>query len=228
MSELPGGRMAYRPVHFFWLLDCSSSMSINGKIGSLNFAVKEAIPEMRQAASENASAQLLVRVITFSTGAQWHVRIPTPIEQFEWSDVTAHGVTDLGQALRMVARELQTPPMPERAMQPVLALVSDGLPTDDWRSGLQAVDSTPWGRRTIRVAVSIGQEDADTAMLKEFLADPEIEPLQADNPTQLARAIRWASTIAVRAASMPRDGALSALPGAPLGDDDDDDGSGVW
>jgi uncharacterized protein YegL len=217
--------MAYRPVHFFWLLDCSYSMTINGKISALNFAVHEAIPEMRQAASENASAQLLVRVITFSTGAQWHVRIPTPIEQFEWSDVTADGVTDLGAALRMVARELQTPPMQERAMQPVLALVSDGLPTDDWRNGLNAVDSTPWGKKTIRVAVSIG-DDADTAMLKEFLANPELEPLHASNPTQLARAIRWASTIAVKVASTPRTGGLSALPAAPP--DPSDDNDPVW
>lgn len=226
MSELPGGRMAYRPVHFFWLLDCSTSMSINGKIGSLNFAVHEAIPEMRQAASENASAQLLVRVITFSTGAQWHVRIPTPVEQFEWSEVNADGVTDLGAALRMVARELQTPPMPERAMQPVLALVSDGLPTDDWHSGLHAVDSTPWGPKSIRVAVSIGK-DADTAMLREFLANPEMEPLQADNPTQLARAIRWTSTVAVRAASMPAAAGVSALTTAPPESGDDDD-SKIW
>jgi uncharacterized protein YegL len=226
MSELPGGRMAYRPVHFFWLLDCSTSMSINGKIGALNFAVHEAIPEMRQAAGENASAQLLVRVITFSTGAQWHVRIPTPIEQFEWSDVTANGVTDLGAALRMVARELQTPPMPERAMQPVLALVSDGLPTDDWRDGLHAVDNTPWGPKTIRVAVSIGQ-DADAAMLKEFLANPEMEPLQADNPTQLARAIRWTSTVAVRAASTPAAGGVSGRPAAPPPAGDDDN-SVIW
>lgn len=226
MSELPGGRMAYRPVHFFWLLDCSFSMSINGKMGELNFAVQEAIPEMRQAASENASAQLLVRVITFSTGAQWHVRIPTPVEQFEWSEVTSDGVTDLGAALRMAARELQTPPMPERAMQPVLALVSDGLPTDDWRSGLNAIDNTPWGPKAIRVAVSIGR-DADKAMLKEFLANPELEPLQADNPTQLARAIRWTSTVAVRAASTPAAGGISALPAPPPPAGDDDD-SVIW
>ena len=226
MSELPGGRMAYRPVHFFWLLDCSTSMSINGKISSLNFAVKEAIPEMRQVASENASAQLLVRVITFSTSAQWHVEIPTPIEQFEWSDVTAHGVTHLGAALRMVARELQIPPMPERAMQPVLALVSDGLPTDDWRDGMHAVDNTPWGPKTIRVAVSIGQ-DADTAMLTEFLANPKIKPLQADNPTELTHAIRWMSTVAVRAASTPAAGGVSALPD-PAPPARDDDNSKIW
>ena len=65
MSELPGGRMDHRPVHFFWLLDCSSSMSVNGKISALNFAVREAIPEMRQVASDNAAAQLMVRVDHF-------------------------------------------------------------------------------------------------------------------------------------------------------------------
>lgn len=215
--------MDHRPVHFFWLLDCSSSMSVNGKISSLNFAVREAIPEMRRVAHENATAQLMVRVITFSSGAQWHVHTPTPIEDFQWSDVATNSITDLGAALRLVATELDTPPMPERALKPVLALVSDGQPTDDWRVGLRAVDSTPWGKRAVRVAIAIGQ-DADTAMLKEFLANPELEPLQAQNPRQLAGAIRWASTVAVRAASTPRaDAAAAAAPAAA-----EDDSEDVW
>ena len=156
MSEIPGGKMAHRPVHFFWLLDCSGSMSINGKISTLNFAVHEAIPEMQRVAHENATAQLMVRVITFSSGAQWHVGTPTPIDEFQWSDVTTGSITDLGAALQLVAGELETPPMPERALKPVLALVSDGQPTDDWRAGLRAVDATPWGKRAVRVAIAIG------------------------------------------------------------------------
>jgi uncharacterized protein YegL len=218
--------MAHRPVHFFWLLDCSGSMSINGKISTLNFAVHEAIPEMQRVAHENATAQLMVRVITFSSGAQWHVPTPTPIDEFQWSDVTTGSITDLGAALRLVADELQTPPMPERALKPVLALVSDGQPTDDWRAGLRAVDATPWGKRAVRVAIAIGH-DADVAMLKEFLANPELEPLQAHNPTQLAGAIRWASTVAVRVASTPRGGAsapaLSSAPASP-----GDDSADIW
>jgi uncharacterized protein YegL len=150
MSEIPGGVMAHRPVHLFWLLDCSGSMSINGKIESLNFAVREAIPEIQRVAHENATAQLMVRVITFSDGAQWHVHAPTPIDDFQWSDVTTAGITDLGAALRLVADELQTPPMPERALKPVLVLVSDGQPTDDWRAGLQAVDRPTPNRNHFR------------------------------------------------------------------------------
>jgi uncharacterized protein YegL len=226
MSEIPGGAMAHRPVHFFWLLDCSGSMSINGKIQELNYAVREALPDMQRVAHENATAQLMVRVVTFSDGAQWHVHTPTPIEDFQWTDLTTNGITDLGAALRLVAGELETPPMPERALKPVLALVSDGQPTDDWRAGLQAVDNTPWGRRAVRVAIAIGQ-DADVAMLKEFLASPELEPLRAHNPAQLAGAIRWASTVAVRAASTPRGGGGTAVP-PQVPPSPPDDSADIW
>ncbi|MFC4032827.1 tellurium resistance protein [Streptomyces polygonati] len=228
--------MASRPVHFIWILDCSDSMSMNGKIAELNFAIREAIPEMRDAANENPAASLLVRAITFSASASWHVEKPTPVADFNWKDVGTSGWTSLGAALKLAATVLDMPPMPERALRPVLALVSDGQPTDDWRAGLRAVDATPWGKRAIRVAVAIGQ-DADKGVLKEFLANPEMEPIQADNPQQLVRAIRWASTMAVRASSTPVGGGAAddddqqnapvknLVPPPPVVADDDDD---VW
>jgi uncharacterized protein YegL len=199
MSDIPGGEeaMASRPVHFFWLLDCSGSMSINGKISILNGAIRDAIPAMQDAAGANPKAQLFVRVVTFSSGARWHVLNPVPVEQFTWSDVTADGTTDLGEALRLVAGQLEIPPMPERALPPVLALLSDGQPSDDYRSGLQAIDATGWGRRAVRVAVKIGS-DAEEGVLQEFLKNPEIKPLEAKNAQQLAAAIRWISTVVDR------------------------------
>ncbi|MGW2642903.1 vWA domain-containing protein [Streptomyces sp. NPDC001348] len=226
--------MANRPVHFIWILDCSDSMRINGKIGELNFAIREVIPEMRKAADENPAASLLVRAITFAEKANWHVEQPTPIHDFTWNDVKTSGWTSLGAALKLAATALEMPPMPERALRPVLALVSDGQPTDDWRAGMRAVDATPWGKRAVRVAVAIGQ-DADKAVLKEFLANPEMDPILASNPQQLVRAIRWASTMAVRASSTPVGGGDNAQttplaknvpppPPAPVADDDDD----VW
>ncbi|WP_165985636.1 tellurium resistance protein [Streptomyces sp. YIM 98790] len=197
--------MASRPLHFIWLLDCSASMGVNGKMSSLNFAVREAIPEMRKAADDNPAASLLVRAITFSSTASWHVPTPTPVHGFDWADAHAGGVTALGQALHLAAEEMRMPPMPERALRPVLALVSDGVPTDDWRAGLRALDGTPWGKRAVRIAVAIG-DDADKDMLRTFLANPELEPLEARNPRQLVAAIRWASTAAVSAASTPSAG----------------------
>ena len=59
--DLPGDPYASRLLHFFWILDCSSSMSVNGKIGELNFAIREAIPELPDAARSNPPVSLLVR-----------------------------------------------------------------------------------------------------------------------------------------------------------------------
>ncbi|WP_040911825.1 vWA domain-containing protein [Wenjunlia vitaminophila] len=220
--------MANRPAHFIWLLDCSGSMSVNGKIGELNFAIREAIPEMQQAALSNPAASLLVRAVTFASGANWHIGEATPVDRFTWEDVHTYGATDMGAAFRLAASALQTPPMPLRALPPVLALVSDGQPTDDWRSGLRAIDDTPWGKRAVRVAVAIG-DDADKRMLKEFLANPELEPLLAKNPRQLAAAIRWMSTAVVKEASAPkvedaRPGPV--LPTLPL--DKHNPGEDIW
>jgi uncharacterized protein YegL len=221
--------MANRPVHFIWLLDCSYSMQ-GEKIGQLNYAIREAIPEMRSVAQDNPAAQLLLRTMTFSTTARWHHQDPVAVEQFTWQDVQVDGMTNLGEALALVARELDTPPMPQRALKPVLALVSDGVPTDDWKAGLRAVDATPWGRKAVRVAIAIGA-DADRSVLQEFLGNPELKPLDANSPKQLAAAIRWASTAAVKAASQPVAGSSSDQTlkkpayAPPALDDDDDD---VW
>ncbi|MGI5531411.1 vWA domain-containing protein [Streptomyces syringium] len=220
--------MENRPVHFIWILDCSYSMS-GEKIGQLNYAIREAIPEMRSVAHDNPAAQLLVRVMTFSTTAQWHTPVPVSIDDFTWQDVQVDGGTNLGAALALAARELETPPMPQRALKPVLALVSDGQPLDEWRTGLKAIDATPWGKKAVRVAIAIGQ-DADRDVLQEFLGNPELPVLDANSPKQLAAAIRWASTAAVKAASQPVAGGLTKAPGPafapPTLDDDDDDA--VW
>ncbi|MFJ7591818.1 tellurium resistance protein [Streptomyces sp. NPDC097617] len=220
--------MANRPVHFIWLIDCSYSMQ-GEKIGQLNYAIREAVPEMLSVAQDNPAAQLLLRTMTFSTTARWHHKDPVPVEQFTWQDVQVDGMTNLGEALHLAARELDTPPMPQRALKPVLALVSDGVPTDDWKAGLRAVDATPWGRKAVRVAIAIGA-DADRNVLQEFLGNPELQPLDANSPKQLAAAIRWASTAAVKAASQPVAGSgdttIKQPPYAPpVLDDDDDD---VW
>src|SRR5215213_11295809 len=96
--------MSVRPLHFIWILDCSGSMSVAGKIQALNTAIAEAVPAMADVATKNMHADLLIRAVTFSSGAQWHVAAPTPVTEFGWRDVSAPagGLTDLGAALALV------------------------------------------------------------------------------------------------------------------------------
>lgn len=193
--------MASRPLHFIWITDCSGSMG-GQKIQSLNYAIRNAIPSMRDVASENPNAKVLVRAIKFSSGAQWHIDDATVVDKFEWNDLQAGGLTDLGTALSMVADQLKIPPMSERALPPVLVMLSDGQPTDDYMAGLSKLLSLPWGKKAVKIAIAIG-EDADIDVLQSFIDDPERAPLQANNSDALVHYIKWASTAVVKAASAP-------------------------
>ena len=213
---LPGGEMAGRPLHFIWIADCSGSMS-GDKIQSLNTAIRESVPEMKNVAQSNPHAKVLVRAIKFSSGATWHIPQATPIEQFQWQDLAASGVTDMGRALSMVADELKMPPMDPRGLPPVLVLITDGYPTDDVSRGIQAIMDQPWGKKSVRIGIGIG-EDADYAVLEKFIGNLEIKPLHARNADQLVGYIKWASTAVLQSASAPAVAGSNVGPsGAPGG-----------
>lgn len=214
MMRRPGGELATRPLHFIWIADCSGSMSQDGKIQALNTAIREAIPHMQKVADENPNAQVWVRAIKFSNGAQWHISQPTPVADFRWTDLEAEGVTDMGKAFSMVAEQLKIPPMTERALPPVLVLISDGQPTDDYQKGLQELLDQPWGKKAVRIAIAIGA-DADLDVLQKFIGNPEITPLQANNPEALVKYIRWVSTVVLKSASAPASQSAADAPTAP-------------
>ena len=186
-------------------------MGIDGKIQALNNAIREAIPHMQQVAAENPNAQVLVRAVAFANGARWHLSQPVPISDFRWKDLKSGGVTDMGKALALVADQLDPEIMPTRALPPVLVLISDGQPTDDFDGGLKALMDQPWGKKAVRIAIAIG-EDADHSVLQKFIGHPELTPLQANNADTLVKYIKWASTEVLKSASSPASQTLDAAP----------------
>ena len=191
----PGGALATRPLYFFWVVDYSGSM-VGKKMGTLNQAAQEVVPEMRKSAEENPNAQLYVRRMKFSDTASWIDPAPIKIEDFSWSDIVADGMmTNMGDAFELLAQELTMPPMPQRALPPVIVMLSDGQATDDYKKSLKKLLSLPWGKKSVRVAIAIGGDDADIEALKNFTGNIELV-LKAETPTMLVKAIKWASTIA--------------------------------
>ena len=234
MSRRPGGELATRPLHFIWILDGSGSMSIDGKIQALNNAIREAIPHMRLVADENPNANVLVRALVFSSGAKWHILDPTPVANFEWEDLKPEGVTDMGAAFQAIAETLHIPPMTERALPPVLVLVSDGQATDDMPAGLCALMKQPWGKKAVRLAIGIG-EDVDTEALQQFIGNDEFKPLQANNPEALVKYIQFVSTAALQAASSPFTGvgpseltSNIAMPQLPESETELESATDIW
>lgn len=214
-DDLPGGPVSARPLHFFFIADCSGSMA-GEKIGTLNEAIRESIPAMRKVAEGNPNARVEVQAIRFSAGAQWHTPRAVPVETFDWTPLSANGQTDMGAALTLCSQALKTPPMPQRALPPVLVLVSDGQPTDDFDFGLKQLLAEPWGKKAVRIAIAIG-DDCDLDVLRRFNGNPELEPLVARDAASLVRFIRWASTAVLKAASAPASQAAgAALVHVPL------------
>jgi hypothetical protein len=78
----PLGSVSRSTLHFFWIADCSGSMRTQGKIQALNNAIHECLPATKAANSTNAFADMMVRAIRFSSGAQWHVSESTPVDDF--------------------------------------------------------------------------------------------------------------------------------------------------
>ena len=216
MAVRPGGQYAGRPLHVIWLLDCSGSMAISGKIEALNNAIREVIPAMRKAAEGNAEVQFYVRVIRFSSGASWHIAEPTLLADFKWVDLDAEGETDLGQAFALLAEELNRMPADARMLPPQIVLISDGKPTDDWKSALQTLLTIPWGRRSVRQAIAIGQ-DADQETLRKFVDNSEKPVLRVDNAEQLVRFFRYLSTSVTATPPGKEPSAVATAP--PPGDD---------
>ncbi|MGI6683265.1 MAG: vWA domain-containing protein [Myxococcota bacterium] len=208
-KRLPGGQISNRPLYYFFVADCSGSMSVEGKIETLNHAVKDAIPHMIEVARENPNAQILIRALRFSSGAQWHINEPVPVEEFEWTDLSAGGVTDMGAAFDALAEQLKIPPMPPRALPPVILLLSDGMPTDDYGPALRNLLKLPWAQKAVRLAIGIGR-DRNMEVLQRFIDNPEIHPFEANNPEQLVKFIKWATTVPVKAASSPASQVASA------------------
>jgi uncharacterized protein YegL len=106
----------------------------------------------------------------------------------------------MGAAMLTVAEVLKVPPMEPRALPPVLVLVSDGQPTDDFDAGVSGLLREPWGQKAVRIAIAIGS-DADLDVLTRFMDNPELRPLVAANARQLLDLAQWVSTAATRAAT---------------------------
>ena len=222
----PNVQLTRRPLHFIYLCDCSGSMQADGKMQSLNQAIRQSLPAMVEVSQQNPEASILVRVVSFASQASWHLAEPTPPEQVlhGWVDLKEGGLTAMGEALKLVSAALRTPPMEERALPPVLVLISDGAPTDDFIGGLRTLMAEPWAAKAVRLAIAIGH-DADLDTLQQFIGPDNgraggagvgpggdrmpgqrsaRRPLQANDSNTLARYIQWASTAVVGAASQPR------------------------
>ena len=203
-----------RPLPVIILADVSGSMGADGKIDALNTAIADMIAAFSD--ETTARAEIHVSVITFGAQVQRHVPLQ-PAHEVQWAPMQASGRTPLGQALTLTAELLEDrDAIPGRAYRPTLVLVSDGIPTDDWRAGLDRLLQGR-GKKVDRMALAIGG-DADEAMLRAFLENPEML-FRAEDAGRIGDFFRFV-TMSVATRSKSAD--PNAIPslGDPFADED--------
>ena len=213
MSDPRSGTVSERhALHVIFVVDASGSMS-GERMGSLNWAAKATVPAMREVAYEHPAVDVLVRVCRFSDAVDWPVPVPTPVDGFLWANLSAGGESGMGAALTAVASALtELEAAGGRNLPPVIVLLSDGLPSDDARAGLAALDATGLGRQAIRIPIAIGS-DANLDILQAFIGPSALRPLRAHNAETLVRRMKWAATAPLR-----DPGGVQAGPGDEGGD----------
>jgi uncharacterized protein YegL len=187
-----------RPLPVIILADISGSMTDDGKIDALNVAVREMIRSF--ASGVRDLVEIHVSVITFGKdGAQVHSEL-TPAAIATWTPMVADGTTPLGAAIDLATTMIEDKQkIPARAYRPVLVLVSDGEPNDEWRGPLKRLLDSDRGSKADRFALAVGA-GAGMDPLKEFLANPAKQVLQASDASMIPKFFRWV-TMSVTARS---------------------------
>jgi len=185
------GGIVRRQMVLFFVVDSSGSMT-GTKIGEVNTAIREVLPELRDIGGSDV--ELKIACLIFSSGCKWMHSAPIPVESFNWNDINASGVTDLGVAFKELAKKLSKDEFlnaPSASVAPSIFLLSDGEPTDDYKSGLEELQRNNWFKYAIKVAVAIGN-DANKDILKEFAGNTEAV-LEVHSPEALKKMIRFVS-----------------------------------
>lgn len=183
-----------REMHVVVLVDCSGSMSIDGRIDQMNHAMGEIIPILQQVQNDqSARGKMYLTAIAFSDNAWSHIE-KVPIDQAVWRPLPAAGVTEMGSALRLLSQyfdENDTSPL----FRPVVLLVSDGEPTDtiepSFDAGLQEALSKYWIKSALRSAISVGV-GAKKETLEKFTGNPELV-FTVHNAQQLRAYVKFAT-----------------------------------
>ncbi len=156
-----------RQLVLFFIVDTSGSM-MGKKITTVNEAIRNVLPELPKAAG--ADIDLKIACLKFSSGCEWMYPTPVAAESFSWQELQADGVTDLGAACEELSNKLSRNEFltaPSGSVAPVLFLMSDGEPTDNYKNGLEKLKNNNWYKFAIKVALAVGN-DANTDVLRDF------------------------------------------------------------
>lgn len=173
MNTAPSPR---RVMTLFYLVDTSGSMA-GERIGTVNSAMEECIPLLKEVAQANDDAEIRVAILQFSNGCSWVTPATGPVglDDMIWNDLNAGGMTEFGEALKELDQKLSRNEYLQSqtgAYAPVILLLSDGGPTDEWEDALKQIKENNWFKHAIKIALNI-DSGCEKSVLTAFTGNEE-------------------------------------------------------
>lgn len=175
-----------RRLPVYLLLDTSGSM--NGEpIEAVKNGVQIMISSLRQ--NPQAIETAFISVITFDSSANQVIPL-TDLASFQMVDIRATGTTALGDALKLVSSRIdsevaKTTTEQKGDWKPLVFIMTDGIPTDDWQAGLNEFKKR---KVAFTVACAAGN-GADTNILKQITEN--VVSLDTADSQSIAKFFTW-------------------------------------
>ncbi len=144
------------------VLDCSGSMQDDNKIALLNDGLKTLATELKN----DPIAARCGRVLVISFGGDNDIELMgdwTDAMDFEPPELRAGGMTPMGAAMRCALDEIESQKSQMRSAgvsykRPIVMLLSDGEPTDEWQQVAADCKAAESAHRVNIMAIGIGDE----------------------------------------------------------------------
>jgi uncharacterized protein YegL len=212
------------------IADTSGSMSVDGKIAALNGAIQDMVSTFKKESARQAEIQ--VGLITFGGDkAEVHLPLSRAADIEEIAPLSANGRTPMGNAFELATQTLENQNLiTSRDYRPVVILLSDGIPTDDWKTNLDQLKASERAQKASRFAMAIG-EDANLNVLEAFNNDLEASVFKSNEARDIHRFFRAVTMSVTSRSKSQTPNELTPIDFDSLGNADDDLGldlDGQW
>lgn len=144
-----------------FIIDKSGSMT-GERIASVNKSMADILPMLNEISAENNDAKIKIGVMEFDHTPNWITPALVEPHLFNWVEIaTDRGLTAFGGACKSLNEQLSRNALlsdPEGYNKPVIILLSDGEPTDEWNHNVEKLRQNQWFKLSQKFAIAIGHD----------------------------------------------------------------------